>query len=307
MKTYRVDASKFQGKLDTLARTMTERFKDEWPTVFAHLPFAQLHFLLALRYSRSVFRVVCGMCSDERRADYRWNWEQILVLPSTNRTLLDVLANSIFILENPEQNLSWYVKAAWWEQKREYERFKAEYGARPEWTEWLESYAKLLQRGVREFGMTDEEQTNPKAIPYWPTPGKMPQYETSTEQQSDDRRFLQYLYDWYYRDHSAQAHMSFLGQMKLGSILVLEDLDSASKDDMQNNKLPRLMTSHVSRSAFLLLSLISEFQHRFKFSGNLELRILEIWHVLIAAFPEAREIFERRYDAYFPALVISKE
>ncbi len=286
---------------------MTERFKDEWPTEFAHLPFAQPHFLLALRYSRSVFRVVCGMCSDERRADHRWNWEQILPLPSTNRTLLDVLANSIFILENPEKNFRWYVKAAWWEQKREYERFKAEYGDRPEWSEWLASYVKLLQRGIHEYDLSKEEQTNPKAIDYWPTPGKMPTYGSPIEQRSGDRKFLQYLYDWYYRDHSAQAHVSFFGLMKLSPILTLEDLDNASKDESHSDKLPRLMTTHVSRSSFLLLSLISEFQHRFRFSGDLELRILEVWHVLITMFPEAKEIFERRYDAYFPALLIRRE
>ena len=69
--------------------------------------------------------------------------------------------------------------------------------------------------------------------------------------------------------------------------------------------MPQLMTSHVLRSAILLLCVVSELHNHFRFSGGLELKILSIWHSLIPASPEANDIFHRRYGPMFPAFLLN--
>ncbi len=303
----RVDASKFQGELEALANTMIERLKDEWPSNLGHLHFAQGFFIRTLRYVRYVFRVVCRMFSDERRADPQWRWEEVLVFPSLNRTILDALFNVVFMLENIEERSSWYHKSGWREQVLEHDRWLSEYGSDPDWQAWLPGLKSLIDRGVVQFSVSDSEIENPKKnIKPWPSTGQMADFEVDPTKRPPARQFLHYMTDLYYRDHSGQSHMSFLGMMKLGVILSADDLSKDERAEQEKDALPRLMTSHISRTSFLLLCLISELQNYFKFSGNIELRILSLWHTFIPYFPEAKDIFERRYSAMFPAFLIVK-
>jgi hypothetical protein len=303
----RVDASRFQGELEALAHTIVERLKDEWPTNLAHLPFAQGFFVLTLRYVRYVFRVVCRMFADERRADSRWRWEEIIVLPAINRTVLDSLFNTAFMLEDIEARSAWYHKSGWREQKLEFDRWISEYGSDPDWKDWLPGLQSLIERGVVQFSITESELDDPKKqIQPWPSTGQMSDYGVNPAERPANREFLHYMTDLYYRDHSAQSHMSFLGIMKLGAILSADDLSKDERGQLEADSLPRLMTSHLSRTAFLLLCLISELQNHFKWTGTNELRILNLWHILIPDFPEAKDIFEKRYSSMFPALLIGK-
>lgn len=218
-KPLRVDANTFQVQLDTLASTMIERIKDEWPAVLGDPGFAQGFFLMNMRYARDTFRAVRSICSDERQEDHRWHWNEILLLPPTNRTLLDVLFNQIFLSEDILKQSNWYHQSGWREQKLEFDRLKGEYGNFPEWKQNLADYQALVDKGVDLFGISAEQIAHPKLIQSWPTPGQMPDYGINPLNRNDDRQFLHYLTDWFYREHSAQSHMSFLGQMKLSPLL----------------------------------------------------------------------------------------
>ena len=133
----------------------------------------------------------------------------------------------------------------------------------------------------------------------------MPNYEIISSNRSPGREFLQYLSDWFYREHSGMAHMSFLGLLKLSSVLHGPDLPKEQRDQLEQDGLPRTMTSHVMRSAILLLCLISELQNHFRFSGDIELRLLEVWHVILPDSLAAQELHNKRYRTMFPVLLLS--
>jgi hypothetical protein len=187
----------------------------------------------------------------------------------------------------------------------EYDRWISEYGSDPDWQDWLPGLESLIQKGAIQFSITEGEATNPKKnIRAWPSTGQMADFEVNPAKRPPSREFLHYMTDLYYRDHSAQSHMSFLGMLKLSAILFADDLPKERRSELGADRLPRLMTTHLSRTAYLLLCLISELQSHFKFSGANELRILNLWLVLSADFPEANDIFRRRYSDMFPAFFI---
>jgi hypothetical protein len=299
-----VNADTFQVQLDTLASTMVERIKDEWPMALQHLNFAQGSVVMNVRYSRDVFRAIRSIFADEKTKDVRWNWNELLLMPAVNRTLIDTLFNQIFLSEDIENRSIWFHQSGWKEQKLELDRMKAQYGNNPQWTQKLLEYQSLVDKGMTLFKISPDQIADPKKIISWPSSGQMPNYGIDPTTRNADRQFLQYLTDWFYKDHSTRSHMSFLGQMKMSPLIFREDLPKDERLEIEKKKFPLLLGEQLSRSAFLLLCLLSEIQNQFKFSGNLELRILEIWHALIPGFPEVKEIFDLRYAAMFPAPLI---
>jgi hypothetical protein len=85
----RVDADTFQVQLDTLASAIVERLKDEWPAKLQHLDFAQGFLIMNVVYSRDVFRAIRSIFSEERTQDVCWTWNELLLMPAINRTLLE--------------------------------------------------------------------------------------------------------------------------------------------------------------------------------------------------------------------------
>ncbi len=260
----------------------------------------------SIRTGKCVFAADCYLCADTHREEYGWQWEHIILLPPANRMVLDSLFNVVFMLEDLEARSVWYHKSGWREQKMEYERFLSEYGNDPEWAEWLPRCAQFIETGRKLFQITDAEAADPAGkIKPWPNPGKMANYRVGPAGRPPDRQFLHYLNDWFYRDHSALSHMSFSGEVKLGGILFRRELGDQQQQKLNEELLPRLMSSQACRAAILLLCLISEVEHYFKFGGDVPLRVLDLWHIFMPDFPEAKELFEKRYSSFWPAPLIN--
>ena len=209
------------------------------------------------------------------------------------------------MLEDLEPRSAWYHKSGWRDAALEYERFQKEYLGNAAWTEWLSGVSAFLSQGATLFGMSQEESGNPgKAIRPWPNPGQMPSYGVDLESRPPDRAFLQYLNDWFYREHSAQSHMSFFGMMKLGVLILRHDLGAHEKRTVEEQFYPKHRSVSASRTSLLLLCIVSEIEHYFKYSSEIDLRILEIWQVLIDAVPEAKELYDMRYSRFWPVAIL---
>lgn len=150
-----------------------------------------------------------------------------------------------------------------------------------------------MDLGAEHFGIPPAETAGVAQKATWPNPGKMPNFGIDPSNRPPDREFLAYLNDWFYREMSAQAHLSAFGLTKLGALLLRRDLPEEQSDQIENEFYPRHRSIQVSRTAILLLCLISEIDRHFGF--GLSVRIVEIWDVLNESVPEAAEIFEKRY------------
>jgi hypothetical protein len=138
---------------------VVERLRHDWPTALLNVGFAPEDFVSSLRVARYTFRALRYLCADQKRDEYGWKWEHLILLPAANRTMLDVLFNVIFILEDAEARLAWYHKSGWREQKMEYDRLNAEYGTEPEWVEWLSGFSRMIGMGKGLFKITTAEES----------------------------------------------------------------------------------------------------------------------------------------------------
>ena len=166
---------------------------------------------------------------------------------------------------------------------RKPERMKREYGSRPKWIEYLDERTKHMDvmQKARDLPPCGPETSK---LAYWPTPGQMMR---SNQLADERRRFLTYLNDWYYRELSSAAHLSFPGLVVRGSPLLIDD-------DSSETKLNVLRSYYLTQTICLMLALLSEVQieANFDFADRLKF----VWRIVTEYFDDAKEVYEMRYE-----------
>jgi hypothetical protein len=279
--------------LDSLLLATGNKIEREWPRRFASISGARELFLVTLRVADVTFRTIRYICADTPRDPTRQLLYSISV-PPLNRTILDGIFNTVFIMEDMPSRCSWYWKASWREHKEEWGRFKSEYGNLPSWSDWLSRVSQYLDWGVRVYGISPEELANPKIILPWPNPGRMPNYGLKKGVAvSPSRNFLAYLNDWFYRDLSGQSHLSQLGLVKRAGFLI----DGFSLDDFKEESVTKFKQDQVATAITLVTCFASEIELFFHFGQATKIKYL--WTILQEYFPIAKEICDKRYSNLF--------
>jgi hypothetical protein len=137
--------------------------------------------------------------------DHRRRPNYVLVVPTINRQLLDLLFSLVYMLDDFGARSLQYQRAGWRELDQEYQMFKRQFSKDPEWKQHFRNVRNVLDDLIERFGITDEQCKNPKLVPFWKHPGEL------KDEQTEGRPFLRYLEKWLYGDTSAQAHLSFGG------------------------------------------------------------------------------------------------
>ena len=249
---------------------------------------------LTLRVCDATYKTARYICSDTPDDPMRL---PILALsvPILSRAMLDALMNIIFMFDDPSRNARWYFAAEWKDvvnrHKRLFERYKNDTNME-EWLKGHERYARLA-----ELDVTEEEKKNPNFIIWWPHPGVMLLMKNSDGSlylsKGKRRDFISYLNQWYYGPLSGSVHLNGLGLAERGGLL--SDAHSPRK---QEYLLERVRSQYMFTATTINLAILSEFicQFDMKYEAT---RILPVWKHF-EEWPEAKEIFEKRYQSWLP-------
>lgn len=289
-----LDLKNFQPAFDQLLEDCIHKLKGpmpQMPTVMAHG-----FFVINVQMSRNAWRTIAYLTANSRNSEPDWMWDYILIVPPISRTVLDSLFSVIFMLEDLPRRSEWFHKSGWRESKEQLEREKAAYANLSQWDEYLTGLEKAVLFGMSTVGVTPMEAADLSKITYWPNPGRMIRHKVQPVTQARD--FLQYLNDWYYREASSQAHLSFHGIMKLGQMAIRRDYGKAIQEEIETDRFESFRAEQVCRTLTMCLALVAEVNH--SFSLGLDVPILERWKDLAELVPEAGEIWDRRYKAFWP-------
>ncbi len=131
-----LDFKLIERPLDTLIIALGNKIEREWPTQFSAVVGARELFLITVRVANATYRTVRWICADKPRDPLR-RLEYSISVPPLNRTILDSIFMTVFVLEDIGVRCEWYYKAGLREEQLELQRYKDEYGSLPEWQEWL--------------------------------------------------------------------------------------------------------------------------------------------------------------------------
>lgn len=199
------------------------------------------------------------------------------------------------MLEDLPSRCLWYLKPGWRAQAEELQQYRRSYGSLAEWQPWLSDLGKLVADGIGIYGITPAEQSDLTKIKRWPNPGQMPRYGLKRGHPlPDTRQFLVYLNDWFYRELSSQAHLSFEGLLKSAAPLLRDTLLRVHQESLEEGYLPRIKHIQVGKTFMLVLALLSEIQVYFTF--GLRDKLSYLWTILGSYSPETKEVYDKRYQ-----------
>jgi hypothetical protein len=288
MEPRHLDFKVIAQDLDNLLAALENKLEREAAKID---PMARGYFLTGSRIVRNTWNTILYFCAD-RPADPLRKREFALSAAPLNRSILDIIFNTVFLLEDADARLQWFVKAGWRDQKIEYERLKADFGHLPDWAEWLgRVYGRMLPIGVDVLGLTAEEANNPRSITAWPNPGGMISYGiTKGAELPQTRKLLRRLDELFYSDLSQQAHSSFQGLVKRGSYFTRGEAEESRNEVLERLRYDQMFTSLTL--LFLLVSVLDEY-----FRLGLDARSRYLWTVVADVEDRTRMVYQLRYEA----------
>lgn len=245
-------------------------------------------FLLMSRFTRNSYEAVSFLCSDSDDARRRKR-EFVLVLPPTNRQLLDLLFTLVFMLDDfPARSLEFEL-AGYRQARAVYDRFHERFGTDPKWQPYFKDLRNFQLQMETYLPITATQKASPESIPYWRAPYKL--MKTPTKSQP----FLKFLERWLYGETSAQAHLNAAGLFSVGLFLMTDFAPENEREVITNRNLEQFKFRHFSRTLTTVLAIATEID-TFCDLGNRE-TLAGLWVMLGGHAAEADDIYKLRYQA----------
>ena len=260
------------------------KLEREWPRKWSVYPEAAVVLRGTIAVTENTYHTVRILCADPHPHP-SVRPEFVASVPPLARTVLDSLFTLVFLFEDLPVRIKWYLKSGWRELSEEHHRYRQTYGTDPTWSEWLSKQGAFLDQMRVDWNITPEEQANPSIIPWWPTPGQMKAHKVTSQTRTD---YLSYLNDWYYRELSADSHLSWPG-------LARRSMHFLDKNREQRNRdLNKFRSDCFTVTIALVLAVLSEIQ--IELGYDLKERLKYVWGVLNPGFLMVRELYKYRYE-----------
>lgn len=281
----RINFSVFTDPLDQLVQATLNKMEREWPADRQAHSATGMIFRMLVAVSNNTYRTMRYFCADipsdpSRKLEY-----SVSAAPLA-RTILDALFTLVFLGEDLTERPAWFLQAGWRELHEKAARMRAQYGALPSWTDYLQEFEEMVNEERRRWGLSEAQAANPRQVKYWPTPAKMITAATETA----TTEYLQYLNDWFYRELSQDSHLSWPGLWRRGGFFLFD-----RPADTERAILNKARSDALSTAVILLVALLSEIEVLLRF--GLATRLRYMWGLATPIMDDAREIFDLRYDA----------
>jgi hypothetical protein len=247
-------------------------------------------FLTMIRLTKNCYEAVSFICSDSDDNPKRKR-EFILILPPTNRQLLDLLFTLVFMLDDfPARSMA-YELGGYRQAREEFDKFYARYGTstNPKWQAHFLTLQEWLPKMETYLSVTPEQKANPALIQYWRAPYRLMQTPTKSQP------FMEYLEKWLYGETSAQAHLNAAGLFSIGAFLITELAPEFEREEISNGSFEKFKFRHFVRTLVTVLAIASEVD-TFCQLDNRE-ALTRLWVTLGGYSEEADNIYKLRYQA----------
>ena len=244
--------------------------------------------LLMLRFTSNSYEAICFLLSTEDDSPKRKS-QFALIVPPANRQLLDLLFTLVYIMDDfPARSLA-YELSGYRQLREEYEQFHERFGTDPKWRRHFDGLQESQRMMEQYLPITPEQKTNPKVIARWLGPSKLVKKTTKSQ------TFLQFLDKWLYRDTSAQAHLNARGLLETGLFLLSSLAPEEMREVIEKRTIRQYTARHFSRTLLTVLAIAGEIDTYCQLNNRETLA--RLWGLLSGYFEEAKDIYERRYQA----------
>jgi hypothetical protein len=282
-----IDAGKFANQLSALAEAMTYKVEREGPKTITGSP-VPLDTGVILRQLTETYNLIRFVNADDIRfgnIGYRRPYS-FVILPLV-RTMIDGFYNCTALLDDPSRSRSFRI-SGYYRIRESLEADEARYAYDLRWREYLTEVRRMFENGLRLEAFTIADLDN--RANKWPLLGEYLQRQPDTLH----KQLLRKLTLGFWKEYSSISHASYDGLVNIFPFIAT-DLAPHERRPSVDDAAERYIAMHVGRAAGLLLCLLTELQHFFKFDGaNMDERLDQLWDAMIPIV-EVRELYDYRY------------
>lgn len=284
----RIVQAPLQGLLRNVDGELVRRIKQAMASHDSEAERRLSLFLIMLRFTKNSYEATSFLCSDADDTAKRKR-EFALILPPTNRQLLDLLFTLVFMLDDfPTRSMA-YELSGYRQARKEYDKFHARYGTLPNWQPHFLTLREWLPTMEKYLSITPEQKANPAQIKYWRTPYKL--MKTPTKSQP----FMEFLEKWLYGETSAQAHLNAAGLFAVGGFLISEFAPEDGQKIIAERNFEKYKLRHFARCLITVLAILSEIDNFCQLKNRETLS--RLWVLLGGHVEEADDVYKLRYQA----------
>jgi len=290
-----LDASTFQRKLETLAEVIAQKLRREAPKLLGATPgYVSVDLHVMLRQMIYTYNAFFYLNADERVKDdphYRKQYS-VVMLPLV-RNMIDCFYNITAILQNPAVKGAEFRSSGYKAKMLALDDDDARYGGKAEWDEWIARGRALLRQDMSANGFTESAVL---AASQWPTLGRYVNSPQPGGTFSAHQQALKLLNYGPWREYSALAHATFDGLLETAASYIVDAIPHEERPKLDQIH-PLRLSTHISQSAGILISVVTELQAYFHFDdagARINERIHEVWNALLPTFA-VKELYEGRY------------
>lgn len=291
-----LDAGTFAQPLAIVTRIMTNQVEREG---VAALPNSTMPIDIGiiLRQLHETYNLVSWVNADDIRwgnVGYRLPYS-FVILPLV-RTMIDGFYNATAMLDDPARARKFRISGYF--RKREALRLdEARYCTDPQWQADFSRRRKVIAVGLHleQITAADLDDSSNK----WPLLGEYLRVSKASPDTAH-KQLLRHLTLGFWKEYSSISHASFDGLTDIFPFIALNRVPIENRDLVRSAAL-RHITMHIGRAAGLLLCLLTELQHFFKFNDfDIDNRLRQVWTALVPLY-EVRELYDFKYSAILRA------
>ena len=285
-----VDAGKFATQLAQLAETIVFSLEREGLSKVPNSTVS-LDSATIIRQILHTYRLFLYLNADERRNNdphYQQSYSSV-ILPLV-RTMIDGFYNCTAMLDDLSRTKIFRISGLY--RLREAIRDdEARYRSDPAWKESLASRREFLEDYMRVEQLTDADLDDRKNK--WPL---LQQY-LNTGPDTPHKQLLRTFTLSFWKEYSSISHAGYDGLINIFPFIAKDKVPVEERSRILAVG-DRLNTMHIGRAAAVLLCLLTEIQHFYKFEGSARIdeRLGEIWAAMLPLY-EANELYRSRYHS----------
>jgi hypothetical protein len=285
--TLAIDASKFTDQISKLARTLINKVEREGPRTIpsSTIPIDTCVILRQLTQTYNLLRFINADDTRFENPSYRQSYS-FVILPLV-RTMIDGFYNCTAMQVDPSRSRAFRI-SGYYRMREALQADEARYSSDPAWKLYLSEVRRNFEHGMRVEALSNadlDDRTNE-----WPLLGKY----LGKPPDTPHKQMLRKLTLGFWKEYSSISHVSFDGLASIYPFIARETFPQEKRAELEDAA-DRHTATHFARAAGILLCLLTEVKHFYKFDGaEIDRRLREIWAAM-TPMVEVRELYEFRY------------
>ena len=283
--TISIDASKFSAQLSELANAIALKVEREGPRVMPSSPIP-VDTCVILRQLTQTYNLIRFINADDTRFENAaYHQPYSFVLLPLIRTMIDGFYNCTAMLDDPSRSRVFRISGLY-RMRETLEADESRYSEDIRWKQHLSKARDTLEDMMRVDAISDADLANPKNK--WPLLGTYLKGRDTPHKQ-----MLRKLTLGFWREYSSISHASFDGLLSIFPFIA-SGIPHEMRGEVEDAA-ERDIAMHFGRTAGLLLCLLTEIQHFYKFDGaEIDKRLGQLWAAMIPMV-EIRELYDYRF------------